>query len=115
MLQGSASSAQVAGRCPHLRRHGEVQTVRNGVRKDLREIPRVRRIRGQHTVDRERHDSAVVQQRDNQHHERREVKLVSKGQDAEAYHDTDRHRTGINGVVTHTLEDDTRPADGVDT
>jgi hypothetical protein len=42
---------------------------------------------------------------DDQHHERREVKLVGKGEDSKADNNTDGDGAGVDGIVAHTLED----------
>ena len=98
----------------HVRREREVETVRNGVGEDLSEIPAVRLVRGQDTVDGEGHDGTIVEKGDDQDHERREVELEREGEDGEADNDTDGDRARVDGVVAHTLEDDARAADGVD-
>ena len=105
----------MASRKRNLRGHGEVETVSNGIGEDLGQVPGVGGVRGQDTIDRESHDGTVVEERDDQDHERREVELVGKGEDGEADDDTDGHSAGVDGVVAHTLEDDTRSANGVDT
>lgn len=95
------------------RREREVDTIRHRVREDLSKIPTIRLVARQDTVDGERHDRAVVQERDDQDHERREVKVVRERKHGEANHNTDRHRARINRIVPHPLEDDTRAADRV--
>lgn len=40
--------------------------------------------------------------------------MVGEGEDSEADNDTDRDGARVDGVVAHTLEDDTGTADGVD-
>jgi len=94
-------------------RNGQVQSVGNSKGKDLSQVPTVRCHRGQDTIDGKSHDGTVVQQSDDKDHEGREVEFVGKGEDGEADDDTDGNGAGVDGVVPHTLEDDTRSADGV--
>ena len=94
-------------------RQREVETVRKSVGEDLGKIPRVGRVRGQDTVNGERHDSTVVKKGNDQDHEGREVELERESEDGEADDDTDRNGASVDGVVPHTLEDDTRAANGV--
>ena len=96
-----------------VRRHREVETVRDGVGEDLSEIPRVRSVGGQDAVDREGEDGTVVEKGDDQDHEGRELELVREGKDGEADDDTDGDGTSVDGVVAHALEDNTRALDGV--
>lgn len=98
----------------NIRGSGQVDTVGNSVGEDLRKIPAVRSHRGQDTIDGEGHDSTIVEQRNDQHHERREIELVGEREDGEADDDTDGDSTGVDGVIPHALEDDTGSADGVD-
>ena len=95
-------------------RQREVETVRNGEREDLGQVPTVRSIRGEHTVNGERHDRAVVEEGNDQDHERREVELEREGEDSEADDDTDRDGVSVDDVVPHTLEDNARAANGMD-
>jgi hypothetical protein len=67
--------------------------------------PGIRSVRGQGTVDGEVHDSTFVVECDDQDHERREIKLVGKGEDSKADDDTDGGGAGVDGIVAHTLED----------
>ena len=108
------SFEHVAVNGQHVRREREVETVRDGVREDLSETPTVGAVRGQDTVDGEGHDGTVVEEGDDQNHERREVELEREGEDGEADDDTDRDGASVDGVVPHTLEDNTRAANGVD-
>lgn len=98
----------------NIRGRGEDKTVSNSVSIDLGQVPAIGSVRRKDTVDGEGHDGTIVEERDDKNHERREVELVDKGEDGEADDDTDGDGTSVNGVVTHTLEDDTRLADGVD-
>lgn len=54
-------------------RGGEVDAVRDRERKDLCEVPRVWGVGRQDSVDGEGHDGAVVEDGDDQDHERRAV------------------------------------------
>lgn len=51
------------------------------------------------------HDGAVVQDGDDEHHERREVELPYQGDEQEPEHDTDRDGDRVDCVVLHPLED----------
>ena len=55
-----------------------VDTVSESVAEDLGQVPLVGLHRGQDAVDRERHDGAVVEERYNKDHERREVEFEGK-------------------------------------
>ena len=96
------------------RRNRQVDTISNSICENLSQVPRVRRIRRQDTVNRKCHNRAVVKKGNNQNHERREIEFVRERKDREADDDTDGDGACVDGVVTHTLEDDTRAADGVD-
>ena len=61
----------------------EEETVRESEGEDLAEVPRVRSRRRQDAVEREGHDGTVVEERNDQNHERREVELEGKGHDGE--------------------------------
>ena len=94
---------------------GKVKTVCDSEGEDLSQVPSVGGVGRQDTIDRERHDGTVVQERDDKNHERREVELVGKREDGEADNDTDGDGAGVDGIVAHTLEDLTRALDSVDT
>jgi len=94
-------------------RQSQVKTVRNSVSEDLSKIPGIWCHGGKDAINGERHDGTVIKESDNQDHERRELELVGKDEDGEADDDTDGNGAGVDGVVPHTLEDDTRSADGV--
>lgn len=93
---------------------GEVQTVADTVRKDLGKIPRVGSGRWQDSVDGQCHDSTVVEQSNDQDHEGREVEFPDEGHKRETDDNTDGDGTSVDGVVPHTLENDTRTVNGVD-
>ena len=95
-------------------REGKVQTIGDGVGEDLGQIPTVWFIRGQDTVDGESHDGTIVEEGNDKNHEGREVELEGKGEDGEADDNTDGDSASVDGVVTHTLENDTGSANGVD-
>lgn len=96
--------------------HGEreVETIGEGVCEDLDQVPVVRRVRRKDTVDGQGHDGTIVEQGNNQDHEGREVKLEGEGKNGEAEDNTNGDSTGVDGVVPHTLEDDTGSADSMD-
>lgn len=98
----------------NVRGHGQVKTIGNGVGENLGQIPTIRSHRRQDTVDGESHDGTVVEKRNDKNHEWRELELVTEREDGEADDDTDGDGASVDGVVTHTLEDDTRTANGVD-
>ena len=61
----------------------EEETVRERKGEDLAKVPRVWSRRRQDAVEREGHDGTVVEERNDQNHERREVELEGKGHDGE--------------------------------
>ena len=98
----------------HVRRNREPETIRNSERGDLSQVPTIRHLTGQDTVDRERQGRSVVEQGDDQDHKRRQVEVVRGREDGEAVVDMDRDGTGVDGVVAYTLEDLAGTVDGVD-
>lgn len=95
-------------------RGGEVDTVSDTERENFGKIPGVRGSRRKDSVKREGHDGTVVENSNDQDHEGREVKSPGKGHDGETENDTDGNSTSVDGVVPHTLEDNSRTVDGVD-
>lgn len=64
-------------------------------------------------TERERHNRSVIEQCDDQDHERREIEFEGEGHDREPEDDTDGHSASINRVVSHPLENNTRLPNGV--
>jgi hypothetical protein len=91
----------------------EVETVTDTVGKDLGQIPRVRGGGWQDSVEGQGHDGTVVKDSDDKNHERREIKLPTEGHDGKADDDTDGNGTGVDGVVSHSLENNSGSVDGV--
>lgn len=91
----------------------EVETVTDTVGENLCQVPRIGSGGWQDTVEGESHDCTVVEDSDDKNHERREVELPDKGHDGEADNDTDGNGTSVDGVVPHSLENDTGTVDGV--
>ena len=87
------------GRC------GEVEAVTNTVGENFCEVPRVGGGRRKHSVEGEGHDGAVVQDRNDKNHERREVELPDKCHDGETDHDSDGNGTSVHRVVPHTAQE----------
>ena len=56
----------------------------------------------------------MIQQSNNQYHEGREIELLHESQYRESNNNIDNDGTGVDGVVSHTMEDDTRLADCMD-
>lgn len=78
---------------------GEVETVSKGKGEDLSEVPRVGGRGGKNAVEGEGHDGSVVEEGDDEDHERREVKLEGKGHDGETDDDTDGDGASVDRVV----------------
>ena len=93
---------------------GKVKTVTDTVGEDLSKIPRVGGGRGQDSVEGEGHDGTIVKNGDDKNHERREVELPDEGHDSETDDNSDGDSTSVDGVVSHTLEDNSGSVDGVD-
>lgn len=98
----------------HVRGEGEVETVGHSVGVDLSQVPTIRSARWEHTIDGQGHDGTIVEKGDDKNHEGREFELVGEDKDGEANDDTDGDGASVDGVVPHTLEDDTGSSDGVD-
>lgn len=92
---------------------GQVETVTNTVHEDFGQVPRVGSVRRQDSVEGQGHDGTVVQDGNDQNHEGREVELPDEGHQGEADDDSDGNGTGVDGVVSHTLENDSGTSDGV--
>lgn len=84
------------------------------VQKERRQPEHPNKARRKERTDREGHDRSVVEERDDKNHEGREVELKGERHDGESKDDTDGDGAGVDRVVAHPLEDDTRLADGVD-
>jgi len=95
------------------RRGGEVQTVADTVGEHLSQIPRVGSLRWQDSVEGQGHDGTVVEHSNDKDHERWELELPTEDHDGEANDDSDGDGTGVDGVVSHSLEDDSRTVNGV--
>lgn len=78
------------------------------------EISQQAKRKGGERTDGKGHDRAVVEERDDEDHERREIELERKGHDRETEDNTDGDGAGVDRVVAHALEDDSGLADGVD-
>jgi hypothetical protein len=74
---------------------------------DFSKVPMVRALTGQHSVQGEGHDGTIVEEGNDQDHEGREIELKSKGHDSKTDDNTDCDSTSVDGVVSHTLENDT--------
>lgn len=70
-------------------------------------------MRWQDSVEGQGHDGTIVQDSNDQDHEWREVELPDEGHQGEADDDSDGNGTGVDSVVSHTLEDDSGTSDGV--
>jgi hypothetical protein len=81
---------------------------------NFRKIPVVGALTGQNSIEGQSHNSTVIKKGDDQDHEGREVKLEGKSHDSKTNNNTDGDGTGIDRVVSHTLENNTRLSDGVD-
>lgn len=94
-------------------RGGEVDTVSDTERENFGKIPRVRGSRRKNSVKREGHDGTVVENSNDQDHEGREVELPGEHHDGETENNTDGNRTSVDGIIPHTLEDNSRTVNGV--
>lgn len=70
-------------------------------------------MRWQDSVEGQGHDGTVVQDSDDQDHEWREVELPDESHQGEADDNSDGDGTGVDGVVSHTLENDSGTSNGV--
>jgi len=73
----------------------------------------IRLVVGQDTIQRDCHDGSIVQDGNDQNHEWREVKLKGEGHDSKANNNTDSDGAGVDGIISHALEDNSRLADSV--
>jgi hypothetical protein len=94
-------------------RQGQVETVSDTVGENLGQVPRVRGARRQDSVQRQGHDGTVVQDGDDQDHEGGEVELPDESHQGKADDDSDGDGTGVDGIVPHTLENDSGSSDSV--
>lgn len=91
----------------------QVETVTDTVSEDLGQVPRVGSGRRQDSVERQGHDGTVVKNSNDKNHERGEVELPDEGHDGETNDDSDGNGTGVDGVVSHSLENNSRSVNGV--
>ena len=59
---GNGWTKLMKGGSNHIRRNCEPETMRNSKCKDLSQVPTIRHLTSQDTVDRERHDRTIVEQ-----------------------------------------------------
>lgn len=93
---------------------GEVGPNDNPSGKDLIELPRVGDGRRLHPVLGNGHDGAVVEDGNDEHHERWEVELPDQGEEKEPEHNTDCDGDRVDRVVLHPLEDGPAGEHGAD-
>lgn len=70
-------------------------------------------MRRQDSVEGQGHDGTIVQDGDDQDHEGREVELPDEGHQGEADDNSDGNGTSVDGVVSHTLENNSGTSNGV--
>lgn len=92
----------------------EVETVTDTIGEDLSQVPRVGSLGRQDSVEGQGHDGTIVEDSNDKNHERGEIVLPDKGHDGETDDDSDGNGTSVDGVVSHSLENDSRSVDGVD-
>jgi len=85
--------------------NGLVGSKNNAGGENLLEFPGVRERRRLDSVLGDCHDGAIIEDGNDEHHERREVELPDEGDEHEAEDNTDGDGHGIDGVILHPLED----------
>jgi hypothetical protein len=91
----------------------EVETVTDTVGKDLGQIPSVGGGGRQDSVDGQGHDGTIVKDGNDKNHERGEIESPTESHDGETDDNSDSDGTGIDGIVSHSLENNSGSVDGV--
>ena len=80
----------------NVRGQRKVQTIGNSKGENLGQVPTVGRHGRKYAIDGEGHDGTVVEESNNQDHERREIELVREREDGKADDDTDSDGASID-------------------